>query len=129
GGNGGGGLDGGERFGAPAVHRDRGRALDDWCGPWNIGLPPPREFPTMIRTTSGRSALVLASVLTIGASACTSDRMVGPSTPQAASSAPEENIFTAHAAFQRYVAIGTSISAGVQSDGLTAGGQLASWPN
>jgi hypothetical protein len=81
------------------------------------------------RTTLNRSAIAFASLLAVGASACTSDQIVGTTTPQAASTAPQDNIFTAHAAFQRYVAVGTSISAGVQSDGLTAGGQLASWPN
>src|SRR5262245_57243424 len=79
-------------------------------------------------TMLSRSALAFASLVVVSASACTSDRIAGPSTPEAAPGAAEENIFSAHAAFQRYVAMGTSISAGVQSDGLTAAGQLASWP-
>ena len=81
----------------------------------------------MPATTSTRSTLALAALLAISASACSSDHIVAPSS-QAAPTTPQENIFTAHAAFQRYVAIGTSISAGVQSDGLTAGTQLTSWP-
>jgi hypothetical protein len=82
----------------------------------------------MPSTTLGPSALALASMLAVSTSACTSDQIVAPSTSQAAPSAPQENIFTAHATFQRYVAIGTSISAGVQSDGLIAATQVASWP-
>lgn len=82
----------------------------------------------MPRTTLSRSSLALASTLVLSASACTSDRIIAPSTSQAAPSAAQENIFTAHAAFQRYVAIGTSISAGVQSDGLIAATQVTSWP-
>lgn len=82
----------------------------------------------MPRTTLSRSSFALASMLVLSASACTSDHIIAPSTSQASPSAPQENIFTAHAAFQRYVAIGTSISAGVQSDGLIAATQLASWP-
>ncbi len=73
-------------------------------------------------------ALGFASIFAVVASACASDRVVGPASTPDAPSAPQDNLLTAHATFQRYVAIGTSISAGVQSDGLIAATQLASWP-
>jgi hypothetical protein len=82
----------------------------------------------MARWETRRSTLVLASIFTLGASACTSDQIVGPPARQAAPSAPQNDFFSARNAFARYVAIGTSISAGVQSDGLIATAQAASWP-
>lgn len=82
----------------------------------------------MAGTALRRSVLALVSLLVIGASACSSDQVIAPSTEQVAPAAPQENLLTARAAFQRYVAIGTSVSAGVESDGLTAATQLTSWP-
>lgn len=75
-----------------------------------------------------RSALALAALASLAAVGCSSDQLVGPPDGRVAPSAPEANFFGAHAAFQRYFALGTSISAGVQSDGLLAATQLTSWP-
>ena len=66
------------------------------------------------------SGSVLLVALTLQ-SACSFDR----------SSAPDLSLSedkSARGVFQRYVALGTSISAGVQGDGLTAQTQLTSWP-
>ena len=53
--------------------------------------------------------------------------LVGPpSTGESAGASA--SLFSARNAFQRYVAIGTSISAGVQSDGLIFATQVTSWP-
>ncbi len=79
----------------------------------------------MPASASRRFALAFLSILTAVASACASDRVVGPADAPAG---PQDSFLTAHTAFQRFVAIGTSISAGVQSDGLVAGTQLTSWP-
>lgn len=81
-----------------------------------------------MRANLSRSALAFAAVITLAASACSSDQIVGPSSERVPPSTSDDNFFTAHGAFQRYVAIGTSISAGVQSDGLLALTQLTSWP-
>jgi lysophospholipase L1-like esterase len=75
-----------------------------------------------------RSALVLASLFALSVSACTSDRLVGPPESTGQSSGASASLISAHSAFQRYVAIGTSISAGVQSDGLIFTSQASSWP-
>ena len=75
-----------------------------------------------------RLALALASVLAVAATACSSDQVIAPESPQAQPSAPSASLFSAWNAFQRYVAIGTSISAGVQSDGLDFATQATSWP-
>ena len=78
-------------------------------------------------TSMNRSALALASVFALGVSACASDRLVGPEST-GESSGVSTSLVSAHNAFQRYVAIGTSISAGVQSDGLIFATQATSWP-
>jgi len=78
-----------------------------------------------MRSTHARlSAFAFTSALTF-ASACTSDQLVAPSTLEKPS-APSATIVGG--GIQRYVAIGTSISAGVQSDGLFFATQAASWP-
>jgi GDSL-like Lipase/Acylhydrolase len=78
--------------------------------------------------SSSRTTFACASILALAASACMSDRVVAPATSLDHPSAPQDNLLTARNAFQRYVAIGTSISAGVQSDGLIAATQATSWP-
>jgi lysophospholipase L1-like esterase len=75
-----------------------------------------------------RSTLAFASILGLGASACSSDQLVAPSSPSAQPSEPSVSLFSARPTFARYVAIGTSISAGVQSDGLIFTSQTTSWP-
>jgi lysophospholipase L1-like esterase len=82
----------------------------------------------VFRTSLSRATLTLASILALAASACTSDRIVAAPATLDKPSAPQDNLITARNAFQRYVAIGTSISAGVQSDGLVALTQATSWP-
>jgi lysophospholipase L1-like esterase len=68
-----------------------------------------------------RSILAFTSVALVAATACTSDRLVGPTRIM-------ENQSEGRGVFQRYFAIGTSVSAGVQSDGLVAATQATSWP-
>ena len=75
-----------------------------------------------------RSMLALVSVLGLAASACSSDQLVAPPPSAAQPSAPSASLFSARPVFARYVAIGTSISAGVQSDGLIFATQATSWP-
>jgi len=82
-------------------------------------------MPTIV---SRCSAPALALFLAFTATACASDQLVAPSAPRNEPSAASNDLFSARAAFARYVAIGTSISAGVQSDGLTAAAQVTSWP-
>jgi hypothetical protein len=82
----------------------------------------------MSGTSLNRSALVLASVFAVTASACTSDRLVGPPESTGPSSGASASLFSARPVFQRYIAIGTSISADVQSDGLIFASQATSWP-
>ncbi len=68
-----------------------------------------------------RSILAFTSIVVVGAAACTADQTVAPN-------APFENLSDGRGVFQRYFAIGTSVSAGVQSDGLVAATQATSWP-
>ena len=67
----------------------------------------------------------LAAVL--GTAACTDSLAPGRSFP-VASSTRDLTPLTAPEVFQRYVALGTSNSMGVQSAGIFAGGQRAAWP-
>ena len=60
--------------------------------------------------------------LTLGA--CSDDVATGPVAPLAARHESSEG----RGYFQRYVAMGTSISAGVASDGLIAASQQDAWP-
>ena len=60
-----------------------------------------------------RSILAFTSIVVVGGTACTADRVVAPN-------GPFENVSEGRGIFQRYFAIGTSVSAGVQSDGLVA---------
>jgi hypothetical protein len=75
----------------------------------------------MSGTTFTRSILAFTSIVAVGASACTADRVVAPS-------ASFETQAEGRGVFQRYFAIGTSVSAGVQGDGLVAATQATSWP-
>src|SRR5262245_43407145 len=75
-----------------------------------------------------RSTLAFASIFGLAASACSSDQMIAPPSPRAEPSAPSASLLSARPVFARYVAIGTSISAGVQSDGLIFATQVTSWP-
>lgn len=72
-------------------------------------------------TKFSRLIVAFASVAVGSATACTSDRIAGPTTVL-------ENTSEGRGVFQRYLAIGTSVSAGVQSDGLIAATQATSWP-
>ena len=75
----------------------------------------------MSATLGSRSALALTSILLLVASACASDRIDAPT-------ARLDNASGGRGVFQRYFAIGTSVSAGVQGDGLIAATQETSWP-
>src|SRR5262249_32654976 len=75
-----------------------------------------------------RAALVLAPMVVLGASACTSDQITAPPAPLERPSAPASTLVNGPIAIQRYAAIGPSISAGVQSDGLLFATQATSWP-
>ena len=79
-------------------------------------------------TSLNRAAFALASFFAVTVSGCTSDRLVGPPESTGPSSGASASLFSARPAFQRYIAIGTSISAGVQSDGLIFASQATSWP-
>src|SRR5215213_8401951 len=73
----------------------------------------------------GRLSLAGAAALAF-AGACSS---VDAPTPTGPSSAPASlNQSQGRGVFQRYVAIGTSISMGWQSDGVIAATQVTSWP-
>jgi hypothetical protein len=71
--------------------------------------------------TFSRSILAFTSIVVVGGTACTADRVVAPNDPV-------ESLSEGRGVFQRYFAIGTSVSAGVQSDGLVAATQATSWP-
>ncbi len=75
----------------------------------------------MSGTIFSRSILAFTSIVLVGATACTADQAIGPTAPLA-------NESEGRGVFQRYFAIGTSVSAGVQSDGLIAATQMTSWP-
>jgi GDSL-like lipase/acylhydrolase family protein len=75
----------------------------------------------MSGNTLSRSILAFASLVLVATTACTSDRIVGPTRIM-------RNESEGRGAFQRYFAIGTSVSAGVQGDGLIAATQATSWP-
>jgi lysophospholipase L1-like esterase len=75
----------------------------------------------MSGTTFSRSILAFTSIVVVGGTACTADRVVAPNDPF-------ETLSERRGVFQRYFAIGTSVSAGVQSDGLVAATQATSWP-
>jgi len=75
----------------------------------------------MSRTTFTRSMAALAALAVASVAACSSDRIPEPT-------APAQNLSEGRGVFQRYVAIGTSVSAGVQGDGLVAATQATSWP-
>lgn len=69
--------------------------------------------------------LALAAAV-VGAAACSDDAT--PSAPVVSADAVSSAVNEAPAAFQRYVAIGTSVSMGYQSDGVSATTQGESWP-
>jgi len=75
----------------------------------------------MSGTILSRSILAFTSMVVVAATACTSDRIAGPTRVL-------ENESEGRGVFQRYFAIGTSVSAGVQGDGLIAATQATSWP-
>jgi hypothetical protein len=75
----------------------------------------------MSGTNFSRWIVAFASVAVVSATACTSDRIAGPTRIL-------ENRSEGRGVFQRYFAVGTSVSAGVQSDGLIAATQATSWP-
>jgi hypothetical protein len=75
----------------------------------------------MPHSTLALPTLTLACIVAIGATGCTSDTIAAPLSAST-------NQSDGRGAFQRYVAIGTSVSAGVQSDGLVTASQALSWP-
>ena len=76
--------------------------------------------------THNRSSIrvVLVGAATIALSACVDNPTASPISATGATAALSEG----RGAFQRYVAIGTSISMGVAGDGATAESQSMSWP-
>jgi hypothetical protein len=76
----------------------------------------------MLRRRASIAAVALVGV----AGACSTDSM-GPKS-LAAPDAASLNQSEGRGVFQRYTAIGTSLSMGVQSDGVNAATQAASWP-
>lgn len=71
----------------------------------------------------------LSALLTVVALAACADNAVPPtSAPLSADQLTPEYASEGRGVFQRYVAIGTSISMGVQSDGVYAATQQTSWP-
>ena len=72
-------------------------------------------------------ARVMTATLMSAAAVACSDNSV-PSAPLSASDRLQLSESDGRGAFQRYVAIGTSISAGVASDGTTRASQEQSWP-
>lgn len=70
---------------------------------------------------------VTAALLSLSLAACSDDVATAPAGP-AAPDAVSERRLKADRLFERYVSIGTSISAGVASDGLHAGSQVHAWP-
>jgi hypothetical protein len=70
---------------------------------------------------------VLAAALVFAVAACSD--VPGPTEPTGVrTAAPVASLSEGRGAFQRYVAIGTSVSMGVASDGTIAASQLQSWP-
>ena len=70
-----------------------------------------------------RMAIAGAAALTLGA--CVDE---GPASPSVFAAPATADLSEGRGAFQRYVAIGTSISMGVASDGAIAESQEQSWP-
>ena len=69
-------------------------------------------------------ALAMCAVVPI-VSSCSSDAVVSP---RIASSPGSRDLSAATGVFQRFVAIGTSVSMGWRSDGVVAASQATSWP-
>ena len=72
-----------------------------------------------------RRASIAAAALVGFAAACSTDSSI---TSLKAPGAASENQSEGRGVFQRYTAIGTSVSMGVQSDGVNAATQATSWP-
>src|SRR5215207_3480802 len=71
----------------------------------------------------------LSAVLAVAAlAACADNTVVPTSAARSADDLTPELISEGIGAFQRYVSIGTSISMGVQGDGVYAATQQTSWP-
>jgi hypothetical protein len=77
--------------------------------------------------SNSRGASLTGAVLLAFVTACSATDAPMP-TGLAASTAPSLNQSEGRGVFQRYVAIGTSVSMGWQSDGVIALTQLTSWP-
>jgi hypothetical protein len=75
-----------------------------------------------VRRTHRIAALCISALSFI--TACSSDSSVSPLQPRAVAHDESEG----RGVFQRYVAVGTSVSMGFQSDGLVAATQATSWP-
>ena len=80
----------------------------------------------MSSSTITRRLFALASVAT--AAACSDAIPTSPSAAPSSAALTEEALSEGRGAFQRYVAIGTSVSMGFRSDGVLAESQKSSWP-
>ena len=67
-------------------------------------------------------------IVFVALTGCTADTLSPTQVSRPTSGLSAELVATGEGIFQRYVAIGTSISMGVASDGVYAASQLASWP-
>jgi len=83
----------------------------------------------MYRYSLTRSALALA-LATVAAACSDAIPATAPTSARvtASGNATEEFLSEGRGVFQRYVAIGTSVSMGFASDGVNAASQLQSWP-
>lgn len=84
----------------------------------------PRSPRRISRSPRRFAPAVAAGLAALSLSACGDDLATAPQAPIAVRHESSEG----RGYFQRYVAMGTSISAGVASDGLVAASQQQSWP-
>jgi hypothetical protein len=80
----------------------------------------------MSSTSFTRRLFALVSVAT--AAACSDSIPTSPSAAPSSAALTDEYLSEGRGAFQRYVAIGTSVSMGFWSDGVLAESQHSSWP-
>src|SRR5688572_28946942 len=81
---------------------------------------------TMSSTSFTRRLFALALVAT--SAACSDSIPTSPSAAPRSAALTDEYLSEGRGAFQRYVAIGTSVSMGFWSDGVLAESQQSSWP-
>ena len=80
----------------------------------------------MSSTSFTRRLFALALVAT--SAACSDSIPTSPSAAPSSAALTDEYLSEGRGAFQRYVAIGTSVSQGFRSDGVLAESQQSSWP-